>query len=574
MLRFAISKWWAGGLSLAVLGCLTGVAGAQGTPKLVVSYGAKGLQTLSYGGVTLEDVGVNPGDAFHIWHMKATDLSGNVLTSGQYGWGEVNSGETWDSATKTETYLFSWGLIAVQFFQGASELDLKVLETNNAGSGIVLDGAEIYPLALHFPVDPAGFSGYTQYAITTLGPGVSVADFGSGVVTEVLPDESTPMYGGWKNVGTATYTPMLTSTAPDGLATFLPRNDRPLAPGASLSYTVSLRFTPEGTAAVVSDAYASFRSTYPRRVSWSDKRILGTAYLASSPAGGGNVTQPGGFVRNPRRYFNDASVDVTTAVGLEDFQVRVLQQAQAEVANTRALNGQGVITWDIEGEEYPQATSYVCSPEQIGSVAPEMESVVGLTSSAYYGMKLDDAYFKTLRDSGLRVGVCLRPQVFTAGANGTASQVTLSGNSAIVANLEKKARFANGRWGATIFYVDSNVDGNGGTLDPAIFEQLLTDMPSYLFIPEESTPRYYAYSAPFYSFLFHGTTGTDSSVYGYYPKAFGVNLVNDVSAAALASGEASLIESVSKGDILMGHADYWQANDPTLVGIYEAAAQH
>jgi hypothetical protein len=25
------------------------------------------------------------------------------------------------------------------------------------------------------------------------------------------------------------------------------------------------------------------------------------------------------------------------------------------------------------------------------------------------------------------------------------------------------------------------------------------------------------------------------------------------------------------GDILMGHADYWQANDPTLVAIYQAA---
>ena len=538
---------WAGLLAAGWLlaEILTGLlAGAQSSAGLVVTYGAKGVETLSYAGVKLEDVGANAGDAFHIWHMKTTDLSGNVVSSGPYGWGEVNSGENWNSATETETYVFCWGSIAVQFAQSGNTLNMTVTERNNSGSGVVLDGAEIYPFALHFPADPAGFSGYTQYAITTLEPGVSAADFGSGRVTEVLPDESAAMYGGWKNVGAQTYAPIMTSTAPDGLATFLPRNDRPLAPGKSLSYLVSLRFTPEGTKASVQDAYASFAATYPSRMTWTDKRILGTAYLASSPAGG-NVTQPGGFPTNPRRWFNDASVNIQTAAGLEDFQVRVLAQAAADVANARAMNGQGVITWDIEGEQYPQSTSYVCSPEQISLIAPEMESRVGLAGSAYYGMKLDDAYFKTITDAGLKVGVCLRPQVFTFGTNGNASQVTISGNSAIVANLEKKARFANGRWGATIFYVDSTVDSNGGTLDPATFQQLITDMPSYLFIPEESTARYYAYSAPFYSFLFHGTTGTDSSVYGYYPAAFGMNLVNDASPSSLAANEGLLTQGGS-----------------------------
>ena len=135
-------------------------------------------------------------------------------------------------------------------------------------------------------------------------------------------------------------------------------------------------------------------------------------------------------------------------------------------------------------------------------------------------------------------------------------------------------RFANARWGATIFYVDSTVDVNGGTLDPAIFEQLITDLPRFLFIPEESTPRYYAYSAPFYSFIFHGTTGTPATTYSYYPHAFGANLVNDVSTATLAEYQPQLTAAVGKGDILMGHVDYWQQNDPTIVAIYQAAAGH
>ncbi len=541
------------------------------TQNLSVTYGQKGIQTLSFGSTVLEDVGANAADLFHIWHMRSTDLAGNVVSSGEYGWGETNGGESWNASTLTETYTFSWGSISTQFVQSGNTLNLIVTERNNTGSGIVFDGAEIYPFALHFPQDPAGFSGYTQYVITTLEPGVSAADFGTGVVTSVIPNEAIAMYGGWKADGTNTYTPIMTSTAPDGLATFLPSNNVPVQPGSSFTYTVSLRFSPEGSSASAADAYASFASTYPSQMTWTDKRMIGTAYLASSPANTGDITQSGGYPTNPRRYFNDPSVDITTTGGLTAFQGRMLAQAAANAANSASLNAQGVITWDIEGEQYPQTTSYVCSPDQIAAAAPEMESTILAANSPYFGQKLDDAYFKIMTNAGLRVGLCLRPQAFTLAANGTASQVSLTGNSAIIANLEAKARYSNTRWGATLFYVDSTVDVNGGTLDPAIFQQLITDLPAFLFIPEESTPRYYAYSAPFYSFIFHTTTGTPASTYLFYPNAFGANLVNDVSASTLAAYQPQLTQAVKAGDILMGHADYWQANDPTLVAIYQAA---
>ncbi len=552
---------------LASLTTFPSLAGAQ----LQVTYGSKGVGTLSYNGVTLEDTNAFSNDTFHIWHMKATDLNGNMLQGGQTGWGEANNGTSWNPQTLTETYNFTWGSIATQFVQSGDTLNLIVTETNYAGSGILFDGAEIYPFALHFPQDPKGFNGYTQYAITTTDPGISVADFGAGQVTAVLPDESKALYTGWKSAGAATYSPMMTSTYPDGIATFFPHNDLPLAPGNTLTYTLSLRFTPEGTPADTADATASFAQTYPSQLTWADRRIIGTAYLASSPAGGGDITQPGGFPTNPRRYFNDASVDITNPGGLQSFQNRMLAQAANQVTNARNMNAQGVVTWDIEGEQYPQDTSYVCSPDQIAVVAPEMESTVSDPSSPFYGQKLDDAYFKTMTDAGLRVGVCLRPQVFTLAANGHASQQFLSTNAAIIANLENKARIANSRWGVTLFYVDSVVDANGGTLDPAIFQQIDADLPNFLFIPEESTTRYYAYTAPFYSFIFHTTTGTAAPVYSVYPHAFGANLVNDVNPSTLAQYTPQLTAAVEHGDILMGHADYWQDNDPTLNAIYAAA---
>ncbi len=564
LLRFTRSIF----VALSALASLPFAAYAQ---SLQVTYGSKGVQTMVYNGVTLENTNMYGADAFHIWHMKATDLSGNVLSTGQYGWGESNNGTSWNAQTNTEIYNFTWGSISTQFVQSGNTLNMIVTETNHAGSGIYFDGAEIYPFTLHFPVDPAGFDGYTQYAITTTDPGISVADFGSGVVTAVFPDESKALYTGWKNAGAATYSPLMTSTAPDGLATFLPRNDLPLAPGNSLTYTLSLRFTPEGTAANTADALASFAEMYPSQMTWADKRIVGTAFLASSPTSNGEITQPGGYPTNPRRYFNDASVDITSAAGLKVFQDRMLAQAASQVINAKNMDAQGVITWDLEGEQYPQNTSYVCSPDQIAAVAPEMESRISDTTSAFYGQKLDDAYFKTITNAGLRVGVCIRPQAFTPGASGTASQITLSSNAAIIANLENKARFANARWGVTMFYVDSVVDANGGTLNPAIFQQVATDLPNLLFIPEEFTTRYYAYTAPFYSFIFHTTTGTAAAVRKAYPKAFGFNMVNDVNPATLATYTPQLIAAVEGGDVLMGHADFWQGNDPTLVSIYAAA---
>ena len=212
--------------------------------SLQVNYGAKAVQTISFGGVTLEDVGANPGDAFHIWHMRATDMQGNLVSS--TAGARATNGTYWDAGTQTETYFFSWGMIQTQFLQQGNNLNLVVTETNNPGSGIIFDGAEIYPFFLHFPQEPKNFNGYSQYSITTTGPGVTVADFGSGVVTSVLPDEAVPMYGGWKNAGPNTYSPMMATTAPDGLATFLPSINRPVQPGTSFSYTVSLRFTAEG----------------------------------------------------------------------------------------------------------------------------------------------------------------------------------------------------------------------------------------------------------------------------------------------------------------------------------------
>lgn len=551
-------------------------AQGNGDSPLHLGFGSNGLQTLSYNGTTLADLGAHPGDTFYIGHMKATDLAGNILTSGQYGWGENNNGKQWHAATQTWKYTFTWGTISVRYAQSGSNLNLVTTVVNNANSGIIFDGAAVFPMVLHFPTLPNNFGApnYPQMAFNTTGPSVTVADWGGGEVVAVVPNAAKPLYSGFwpgQSTGGVPYAPEISGTTPDGLATFQPHNDRPVQPGQTDQYTVSLRFAPSGTAtaSLAADAYASWAANYPPVLNWTDRRAIGTVYLASSPQSG-DIHQPGGFPTNPRRYFNTGAVVVTTPAGLGAFQQQVLTEAASIVSNAQHLGSQGVITWDIEGEQYPQSTSYVCSPDQIAQVAPEMESTVSVPGSPYNGQKLDDAYFATLKAAGLRVGVCLRPQHFTLNADGSAQQVDLP-QQQIVAELTRKAQYAHSRWGATLFYVDSTVDANGGVLPAAYFQQLQATLPDSLFIPEETTPLDYAYTAPFKSFIDLGAVGTDPTTLLYYPHAFSAVLVNDADAGKLAAAQAQLTAQVKQGDILMAHVDYWQANNPVIVAIYQAA---
>ena len=546
--------------------------------QLSVTYGPKGLQQLSYAGLVLEDSSSYPADTFHIWHMKVMDLHGKTLASPADGWGENNTGKTWEAAAHAWTYGFAWGFIRTQYVQSGDILDIVATETNRAGSGVILAGAAIYPVVLHFPVLPAGFmnSTYPQIASNFTGPSATLADYGAGEVASVFPNASKPLYSGfWPAGGSGlVYSALVSSTTPDNMAAFQPLYDRPIRPGQSDTFTVSLRFAPSGTPlrALAGDAYSNWRRAWPQQLRWKDKRIIGTSYLASSPSGG-DVTRPGGHPNNPRRYLDNSQpndFDVRTAQGLVRFQKLVLQRAQDVVKNLKRLNAQGVIVWDIEGEEYPQATSYVCSPDQVAVAAPEMESVISDTSSVYAGMKLDDAYFKTISAAGFRVGVCIRPQQFKKMADGTAQQIYGS-DSAAEASMRYKIRYAHDRWGATLFYIDSTVEQNGGVLDAGIFQRLAAAFPDCLLIPEESAPKHYAYTAPFKTFLFNKDLGTDFGVRDYYPRAFSCTLVNDVDPAILATYTPQLTASVVAGDILMVHADYWQANNSTVMKIYKAA---
>ena len=534
-----------------------------------------GLQRLTYKGAVLEDLTTYPKDGLHIWHMKMTTLDGKLLTAGQYGWGENHAGRSWDRSTHAWMYRFSWGSIAVRFLQTGDRLDIQVTEQNDAGSGVILDGAAIYPLVLHLPQTPAGWSGAAQLAFNDDAPSVTSADYGSGEVIAVVPDVGRPLYTGFVPASEPNaLTPILSGTALDQMPAFQAHRERPVAPGETDTFTLSLRFAASGTdpGGLAKDVYRNWARVWPTQLHWPDRRMIGTIYLATSSRAA-DANTAAGYPNNPRRYFNDsdaADFDVRTAAGLDRFQQRLLRQANDAVDNLRKLNAQGAITWDIEGEEYPQQTSYVCSPDQIAQIAPEMESTIHDPSSSYAGMKLVDAWFRTFHDAGLRTGVCVRPQRFVRAVDGKARQVPVP-ESEVTGELIRKMRYAHDRWGVTLFYLDSTVRQDGSTLDASILQQVAAALPDSLLIPEESTLKTYAYTAPLRSFLFHGDLGTDAVVRRIYPEAFSVNLVNDVDSTKLHAARGELIEALRRGDILMPHADYWHPNNKLMVLMYKDA---
>lgn len=582
--------------ALALLLAVAAISAAQG---LTVTYGEKAIQTLSYQGVNLVDLTANPSDGFSIRHTRVTDLRGNLRN--QYGWGDKYKARTFDKTTHTVTTVYDWGSIAVQFSTSGNTLNVLVAETNNAHSGCILEGAAIYLANFHFPKLPARWENlnYPQIAYSTFGPSIITGDWGSGQVTTVDPSATDKLYTGFLNDGSGkpNYYPVASTIAPEGLPSFAPKYSVPVQPGRTYRFRLSLRFSPSGTphAKIASDVHASWSRAYPMLPSvktW-DRRPIGTVFLAVSPAGGGDLTRPGGcgpHSSNPRNYFRDCKMNVNTTAGLQAFQTRILKVAQTVVTVAQKYDWQGAITWDIEGEEWPQTTSYVCAPEQIAKIAPEMESIVSGQTGAlaqYNGQKLATAYFALQTNSGLKVGVCIRPQQFVLKPDGTASQRALPDLHA-ASLLNTKMRFANSRWGVTMFYADSFVHPDGGNLEPAYFRKLMQANPRFLLMPEINTQNYsvpaiFQFSAPFYNFEYHTDLGTPANtpdVYNFYPSRrvgnsatgpFGVNLINDVNPGLLSKHRNALIDAAANGDIMMGHADFDQANNAAIEQIYKAA---
>ncbi|MBV9848790.1 MAG: hypothetical protein JO250_03795 [Armatimonadetes bacterium] len=327
--------------------------------------------------------------------------------------------------------------------RGRVNFDIAI--TNRSGD--VLSGVLVRVLTLKFPGGVTASEDDVRAGSNVDSPTVVGGQYGNGTLAVANDDVARPLYVGLpsgdpKKPGAVF--PLLAATYRDDVFprpwVAAPPISRPVYPGETDPLHLSLRAGPPRPVPddLAADVYRRYAAAFPFRLSWQDRRPIGYLNLCTTvphPASG----------KNPRGWFNnDPTVDVTTPEGRQSPQARLLDLADRSIPLLKATNAQGVIIWDIEGQEYPHAMSYVGDPRHLPA---EVDPVA-------------DRFFQKFRDAGLRVGVCLRPQkpMKTLYAD-VPEQVQVADN---LYNLNDKIAYAKKRWGCTLFYVDSNVHFDPG----------------------------------------------------------------------------------------------------------------
>ncbi len=493
--------------------------GSLAAQSVSTSFGNNGLTSLQYNGVQY----LNSG-AFVVNQVILTDSSGNQSN------GSLSVSTSVNAAAGQVTQTYAWGTVQITYAPSGNRLNLSITTTNNSPDTIT--GLFYDVFNLQFPSAVQEYDGVDPMVDSNIGaPTVLSMTSTAGVMVLTNNDVVNPLMAGfpWSlNSPTNTIFPLLVNTNQNSMyPTFWPFINRPIAPGASDQYNLSLRFGPSGSTdqSLAGDIYQAFGAAFPPQFSWPDRHPIGMLVLATSDTG---------WATNPRGWLLDPTIDVFTPDGLAAFQSRILAWANQSVQILQQANAQGMITWDIEGEQFPQPTTYVCDPTQFLATAPEMANVA-------------DAYFQVFRNAGLRVGVCVRPQQFVLGPGGTtASQNVVATDQDMAALLIEKINYAKNRWGATMFYIDSN-GGPGNPMDPSVMQAVSAAEPDVLLVPEQSDPQYYAYSAPYLQ-LTNGYDATPPEARLIYPNAFSVINVAD---GPLSQDFQTLVNSVAAGDALM-----------------------
>jgi hypothetical protein len=263
--------------------------------------------------------------------------------------------------------------------------------------------------------------------------------------------------------------------------------------------------------------------TLEKVLNWKDRRPIGMIMLSSNN---------GQFVKGKRQW---------KLMGGSGFsKTALMEHANVSIKNLKAIKAQGMITWDIEGQEYPHPFSYLGDPRRI---PPEMDIIA-------------DEYFKKFRDAGLKIGVCIRPDSLNY-KDGWARHYTAFNPYQIMVD---KIKYAYDRWGCRIFYIDSNIGegqipgtdnspGYGPKLNVEIFKALFKRFPDCLIIPEFYYEDYLEYAAPLNK---HNGPHV-------LKKGFQILDISDTK-----WNDWQIEECVRQGGILMGRVWY---NSPELTAI-------
>lgn len=520
-----------------------------------------------------------------------------------------------DAARKALTHVYPWGQVNVTYTANpeAGGLDVR-LEIQNTGTEVI-ESMHMTVMALGKGEgvldqkrygDPINVNGVN---LLTVDPNAQ-AGLPQVVVGSSQPNR--PLYLGWEGVHAASKAARLVVTfgpAPgssgerlDGIWNF-----RAIKPGATEIVELCFRFGPAGEepTKTAADLFNAFTKAAPFKLRWPDRRPITMIQLEYGR----------GEQNNPRGWWGlkDSKEDIRTPEGKAVFTKWLMTSADNAIKVAEKAGAQGVIVWDVEGGQYP-GNKYYGDPRIMQYTAPEMEEHA-------------DAYFKKLRDAGLRVGVCLRPhwnlpidvpsdQVmkyqhpnnfqdmpfrmtwdrfnieswglefigYDEIAHDSKTPLTDVKRSP-VQRLDDMITYSKKRWGATLFYVDTNSfmrprskskpNAQGGYDELGPWTKLLMSAqqwaelqrrhPDVLLMPEHQNDQYYSVTAPYNQIGYDGPT--PPYVTQIYPESF--------SALSIAQQGNTFdgmpyVPAVQRGDLLITIG--WFGPQPSLLTIYAAAA--
>ncbi len=509
---------------------------------LQVTFGDTGIQKITFGDYTLLDLSVNPWDGFAVGDYMIQHADGTTAHVS----GALNFHSSFDLATTTVTWQYAWGAVSCQYVVSDDQIQINVHVVNNSPTDTLV-GVNVIPFIIQFPEFPDGFQACPYVGMNVDGPTVFKAAYGQDAVVFANEQIGKPLLSGLFSTNETATTrrwqvwvgSLPESWFPGGWSGL----SRPVPPGGSDTYNVSLRFgdkaTPIGQTA--GDVFQQYEDVNPPELAWDDRRAIGALHIASE---GSSIT-----ATNPHGWWIGYSIDTTTPAGLEDFRAEMLASADASIAVLKSANAQGMIVWGVEGFGHEPAYPYYGAPDMATTLSPELD---------YQGTI--DEYFKRFRDAGLRTGVTLRPMELT-DVNGVISQFE---SSDPVQTIIRRARYAHERWGCTLFYIDSP---NGITADSMrIINEAL---PNCLFSPEgfNMVTGWYSASAPYLE-LRGGVTETPDTALAYNPAAF---TLIQISGGDFLANHDVLVASVKHGNILLFNAWYGNAAVDAVIAIYDDA---
>jgi hypothetical protein len=464
-----------------------------------------------------------------------------------------------DTATRTQVTTYPWGEISCRYLPGRDRLDFEVTIENRGPAPIFHLSVNVLELGL--PAMPRGDQWKESHIASEGTDGVAavLADYGRGALlfggetfTEdyavgfyKLPEKPPGSFG----LNVSTIEKRTLDTVHQELS---------LPAGARKTYKLTLRFGAGGSTVrqLAGDLYPMYAKAHPRVLRWRDRRPIG-AIVLSSPAAQHHSA------KNPRGWLSDPALD---AVNPKAFRKRMLAWADDCVRNLKAMDAQGMIFWDLEGEELPHPTTFLGDPRLVGKYAPEMDAIA-------------DELFAKFRKADLRTGVCIRPSRLRPNPDKSSAIPVYHDHMDFdpVAEMSAKISYAKKRWGCLLFYIDTNVTwafsaGEGGEKQPVswpmraeLMRRLAELHPDVLLIPEFQYLGYHSHTSA-YRELSAGITATPEEIRLAYPDAFSVIKVEDPK--LVDAHRSELVRAVDRGDILLFPAWYVSPVNGRVQGIY------